>query len=1539
MIMPGDDLPEITRQQAIGLFQADYAALLISKATQLAIENKGLPFDPQGRVLLRVSLTEDDLKTLQGYTNKETLEKSLGRSITDPTVVSLDISGAKGELRDRYNEALKENIKDNNVLNKLAELPKGSVIALQQEFYFHLGLHARTLTSLIPALKDKNTQIEKAHQNTMLKVNKLVMAEFAKALDKAWNGTNINLTILNQELDKARETILPKAYEFLRDEIALQTGVIITSDLINEKTYHKKAETMSATVKDVLHTDISQGLAVFIGGSDHTAHNRILGTKFAHRQLITIPLDNEGNVNKDIPLHSPVRIRTPSLDVKELTAEDIKNNPGLSRKEIIVKDIVSKVEEIKKTYDLANRLNGGNLNENVKPKAFIYNLHTSFYTGFGSSIRNFLDGKNKQTKGAENILQGVHDYNKKQILSDNPVYCFVQNIPVNGSGDTLGYDGSKLRGEATLMAELALMHTLYNSSNDANKALINKVMKNYSDYLKDDKRPKTFFESIQGKASVNELAMIKANSQDQPESNDTVTLARGALQKLVANNLHLTHEYAKLVQSLSVFVEEASASGCKSANERAQYINGRVALFDSIARSPDVHLDLSEALWSMARGKAGIAEAKILNSTLNITFNGNGIQAANSVVSLVDQGAPSKVVPQLEAKGNNVVSRFFSRISTYFQNLNTNRGEESAITNQFSNSASSMQAHNKSVASTMKSVCSKPLSAEIMTMLEARVAIDKKTEASAKIENNIQRLSDQRTKLREERAKSVEDLISKLEEKQKKLESDTNKQKIIQEQITALKVPENPGESNRLEEIAKEYNLKKITQVKLSDSAKKILYGDSPEEDDRTHRMAFDDFLKKSIKDSLVPDAAKKAELESVIAGIESGKLSIKDAQKAAVQMKNIIGPEGVEKYKAALLEERNSRLFKEAVLMQASQPMDVQTPRFKKRFVAQILGPAGVGKTSAMTATLELLNHFMEKDEDSNEFGNEVVSIDGGDPRDISLIRQQGLKYSLEQGYSGIEDLYDIGDKKKILGSVKDDIEEAVRNTPKLNAVIPTTSNRTKKLRKSFGEDIQEVIVQVMGEKEVIEYQSNARAFKTWVEDNNSLPGSKAPTFFTRLSRWRGNAEAKSAMNDASPDALKFIVINDSIVVKQNKAGEWERISAVEKGSLSISSRIFDRYKSDYKNAKPLDFDALKDYVKATKDKYAEDFKTIITTPELYTLEQNAKTLESSKDPEVVSLLEKIKELKATWDKHDWKSYQVKNDNLRDEIQIQMNKYPPITDKLRKIYNVIDENLGEARKSVPKDQMIPVNRANINQRAEDAFAMAEENELGFKHTKLLVTAPVTEGLTNVALNSLGSATSVIDIGTPVQTKFENVQLNKNEIIRSCANFGEGRYGILTQNHRGKVTDMSTDNLTEMQKTMVAIEAAQMVMINWRPGNGPINLRGTDVEQVSKVYAALLMLKEIHPQFKNVEIKSYVKGCKGPGPLTSDNRFINQQLKEVDELTREKIKQETSKSIIEKKQCVTTDFKAQSAQLKQKIPENPAGKTLDPTQSQQIKGA
>jgi hypothetical protein len=159
----------------------------------------------------------------------------------------------------------------------------------------------------------------------------------------------------------------------------------------------------------------------------------------------------------------------------------------------------------------------------------------------------------------------------------------------------------------------------------------------------------------------------------------------------MANNLHLDHEYSKLFQALSVFTEEASIGGCKSGNERAQAINGRVALFDAL-QNPDLPQGMQKIateLEQLAFGGDGvtIAAAK-LKEALDTEYNRMGLQGAASIVSLLDQGASAKV----EAKEGPL---------WWWTSRNYAEEQASTMDNLHQSKAGSMQAH-KSLTDMMK---------------------------------------------------------------------------------------------------------------------------------------------------------------------------------------------------------------------------------------------------------------------------------------------------------------------------------------------------------------------------------------------------------------------------------------------------------------------------------------------------------------------------------------------------------------------------------------------------------------------------------------------------------------------------------------------------------------------------------------------------------------------------------------------------------------------------------------------------------------------
>jgi hypothetical protein len=686
--------------------------------------NKAEPllFDPQGRVLVDVPSSPEHL---------------------GPTTVSFDMSICElSKIEDssfysKINETLgihttldhKEKLA---ICNALHSSPKGSIIPLQQEFHFHLALSSRVYEKIIKnkggssfvndnnALPDNITQ---AHQETMKEVNQLVMISYAQALKGAMRKGVLNIATLNRALDKARLSIAPEAHRILMRKIVQYTGQILTKDDL--KKAKKTAEETTASPNDVLHIDRDLESATLIKGSNVTAHHRAENDS-SDRRLTTYSLNKEGRVTNSLPPR--IQIRVPSLAKKD------KIRKGGNERECIT-DVADQLASFKNKYQLGSSQHeqsssvtdlGPDLEEDElsqpadaqesMPKVFVYNLFTAL------NAAAYDESKNRQTQSARRIVLGAHQYNKNQLNSERQgvhgegVFCFVQNISVNGFGDTLGYDtNDPLREEMTLMSEMALLHTLYALEPEDDlitnlymefdgtrktKQRMREVMDQYKIFLTTSKDDGHYFSATEsGKQAIHLMKEIKSQLRCLIESGEETNIwkhANDALRNLMANDRHCTHDDAKLVQSLSVFLEKASLGGCKSANERAQMINGRVAIFDAVSRSPEDerYAGIRGALSELARAPSGTVakSARRLNTELNTLYNQLNLQGAASMVSLLDQGASAKV----EAKPwyAKILPKVF---------LSTNFAEESdqVITNMSQTKAGKMQAH-KNLSTFMK---------------------------------------------------------------------------------------------------------------------------------------------------------------------------------------------------------------------------------------------------------------------------------------------------------------------------------------------------------------------------------------------------------------------------------------------------------------------------------------------------------------------------------------------------------------------------------------------------------------------------------------------------------------------------------------------------------------------------------------------------------------------------------------------------------------------------------------------------------------------
>ncbi|TAL65558.1 MAG: hypothetical protein EPN84_01320 [Legionella sp.] len=667
--MSNETLEQLANAQAI------YLDALAKEALRLA---KALPdpaFDPQGRLLIDVQLNDEQIGNVVEKINEKNkttyspdrkgLQTAIGRKLTGTTTISLDCK-LDETLQQKYIDKLvKIDAKlPANILHGLQVIPQNSIIALQQEFHFHLGLVRRVYETL-PQFQGKN--LELAYQDTLKAVNQLVLQAFVAAL-----RSSKNIHELNEQLDKARADILPQAHTLLMQEIIKKTHVVLNEGdfkNLNDKVNARAKET-SATVNDVVHLNVQEGLITFIAGEKSTSHASKANTEFAHRQMITHFLDAEGGVR---PHSSPrIQIRTPSPVLKK----------GLPSDSAYIADVAVKLGTIAANYSLTERIKGIPVEERDKPAAFIYNSYTAINDKIGDV------GGNLQTQSAYHILKGAHQYNAAQLKNKKPVLCFVQNISVNGFGDTLGYQSrNNLVIESTLMTELALLHTLYNILPPEQQAKALAVFDYYKTYLNSGNLDSFFSKSVEGSLAITTIKELKLTWQKSLGQNaiksDPEQVQENAqlgLQQLMAYDLHFLHDFSMLIQALSVFVEQTSLGGCKSGNERSQAVNGRVAILDSQLSVPNAATPIKKFLLALAQAnKAPRTESVMLKHALDREYNKCNLYGAASLISLIDQGGSAKV----EAKPGHpfYVSRNFAEANA------------SVMTNLQQSQAAEMQAH------------------------------------------------------------------------------------------------------------------------------------------------------------------------------------------------------------------------------------------------------------------------------------------------------------------------------------------------------------------------------------------------------------------------------------------------------------------------------------------------------------------------------------------------------------------------------------------------------------------------------------------------------------------------------------------------------------------------------------------------------------------------------------------------------------------------------------------------------------------------------
>lgn len=719
----------------LALAQSIYMNYLINLTKQQVAEIPAsvLTFDPQGRVLINVKLTEADFENILdqmeaanilGDWRKELhttdfsvykqyeqyLAQFIGFKVTPTTLVSLEDASFENEFLDRLGGTSRE--RKAHISKILRAIPRGSIIALQQELYFHLSLVKRVFAQLNGLDEESVAKLDRAYEEAIKEVNEQVLTVYRAAL----SATPFNLATLNRRLDAARPEIASCAHTILIDNIT-KVDLPFPPSVRRRLKYSLKLAT--ATAQDILHVNTELKLATLIQSEIMTSHAYWLGDM--PRRLIITHRYEEGKV---LESHPRFRIRIPTPVIKKIS-----NSPATTEA-MFVEDATQKLSLVVSKYRLHERLSRESY---LSPRnAIIYNQLTALNDTFGDL------GGNSQTASARHILLAAHAYNRNFTREDDDkkqfVFCFVQGISVNGFGDALGYGFNRLRNEATLMAEMALLHTVYAAANQTDKARIDRVFLQYETFLYSSRR--FFSSSSWGKDAIQTIQQLKNRWLVYPvDENDSWTMRqKGVLMKMMGSNLHLTHEYAKLVQSLSIAAADVSASGCKSGNERAQAIHGRVAILDSV-ENLSIDLQQQKAEEAIVEGgrealitkrleaireavsqtldcglakdlggdsnsstiqrdeRKGIIHAvSRLKKAVDTLYNEAGLQGSATLVSLDDQAGPSKV----EAKP----WYFMSGLKAFFSR---NYAEESTLTLLHQRHASVMQSH-KGFSKTMEHV-------------------------------------------------------------------------------------------------------------------------------------------------------------------------------------------------------------------------------------------------------------------------------------------------------------------------------------------------------------------------------------------------------------------------------------------------------------------------------------------------------------------------------------------------------------------------------------------------------------------------------------------------------------------------------------------------------------------------------------------------------------------------------------------------------------------------------------------------------------------
>ncbi|MCW8399111.1 hypothetical protein OQJ26_09935 [Legionella sp. PATHC038] len=622
------------------LYQKVLEKIVKERQDQAVVLQDNLLFDPQGRLVYELTLTEaeqkqvlekientldlpkvEDRENRAGIQIKEGLKAVLGgRTPKDTTLCSIDLtSGIPNKDKDDkiYTEPPKQGkdvytqlqvrYKEKYGDNSLENIPshqRASIVASFEETYAHMCLMAGTYERLsIPFGNDRSkispedwqTIRHSAAEKLQDEVAKVYQEAVSKATDKKTGVVDVEN--LNQRLAKARTKLAAAAKKELIEGVVVNLKQKVDpldptkgraeilrymQKLSSEMDKHSATE-KTATGYDYFHTSDYLQQGMLITGTEQTAHEKTTFStesesedQAAFRRVSYTYRDNDGALQPTSAMSA--RVPSPALVFHEMSADKIRE------------DLVKKFGFF---HDQMRAMRGG------KEGPAVESLFTSFHSPLFELIG---DRSNRQRTSALYMIQAMHEFNATR---ENNNFLYVQNIGTNRHTQDLGYrvdrsfldvTGSVELDDITLSAEMAMLHTLQENSAFLSPEIkqqvagINEtVLENYNYFLQQDPRPKYFAESDAGLALIHDIRVLKEKLKGEivqqntfEKTEDLPTLASNALARMFVTNQHWDIRYGQLAQALSMYMEWASTGGCKSGNERNQDVMLRFALLKSI---------------------------------------------------------------------------------------------------------------------------------------------------------------------------------------------------------------------------------------------------------------------------------------------------------------------------------------------------------------------------------------------------------------------------------------------------------------------------------------------------------------------------------------------------------------------------------------------------------------------------------------------------------------------------------------------------------------------------------------------------------------------------------------------------------------------------------------------------------------------------------------------------------------------------------------------------------------------------------------------